>query len=638
MNIDLSQYELHQPDNIRLIKQPLRTIDIEVAEDNTFYLVDKNEELLLTHNCDGNHIKGLVINLFDTFWPELLTLDFIYEFVTPIVKIEKGADKNKQIKFFYKLDDYYKWKATGEKGWFVTYYKGLGTIEAEEAISFFKQITKHLIRFNYTTQEETQNAIDLAFNDKRANDRKEWLLNYTPGAEMDKFSKITTFKSFFDEEFIQFSMADNIRSIPHLMDGLKPSQRKILYTMFKNNYREKIKVSNLSGAVTEKSSYHHGPQSLEQGIIGLAQTFVGSNNINLLEPLGNYGNRLQGGKNASSSRYIFTKLTPATRVLFPDVDDHILKYLDDDGFSIEPEHYIPTIPMVLVNGADGIGTGWSTFIPKYSPKDLTKYLVSKLQDQVPEKNLQPWYKGFAGKIVWDEKSNRYVTQGVIKKVNMSTLRITELPIGTWNDKYYEHLDKLIEKKIIKDYIKNDTHVVVDITIQMTREALAEMEAVGNFHKVFALETYLSMSNLMLWDATGKIKKYESVYEILEEFYTLRLVYYQSRKDFMLARLEQERKVLLNKMKFINAILKDQIQIKNVKRDQIEAQMETLGLERIEESYNYLLNMSLVSLTTERLVELKDAYDKKKEELQTITQTTINQMWLADLKTLVPHIK
>lgn len=207
---------------------------------------------------DGSHIKGLIINFFHLFWPELLNLDFIYEFVTPIVKIEKGSEKNKQAKFFYKLDDYRKWKELNEKGWFVTYYKGLGTIEPDEAIAFFKNITKHLIRFHQTEMEETTNAVELAFNEKRADDRKEWLLNYKGGVEVDKFVKKTTYMSFFNEEFIQFSMADNIRSIPSIMDGLKPSQRKILYTLFKNNYKEKIKVSNLSGAVTEKSSYHHG--------------------------------------------------------------------------------------------------------------------------------------------------------------------------------------------------------------------------------------------------------------------------------------------------------------------------------------------------------------------------------------------
>lgn len=638
MNIDLSKYELHQPNNIKIVNKELKTIDIEVKDDNTFYLVGKNDDLILTHNCDGSHIKGLIINFFHLFWPELLNLDFIYEFVTPIIKIEKGTEKNKQAKFFYKLDDYRKWKELNEKGWFVTYYKGLGTIEPDEAIAFFKNITKHLIRFHQTEMEETTNAIDLAFNEKRADDRKEWLLNYKTGIEVDKFAKKTTYMSFFNEEFIQFSMADNIRSIPSIMDGLKPSQRKILYTLFKNNYKEKIKVSNLSGAVTEKSSYHHGAASLEQGIIGMAQNFVGSNNINLLDPLGNYGSRVKGGSDAASSRYIFTKLTPVARALFPDVDDNILNYLDDDGFSIEPLFYTPIIPMCLVNGIEGIGTGWSTFIPCFNPKDIVKYLGNKIQNKTNDVTLAPYYKGFTGKIIFDESKNRYVTQGIIKKVNMSTLRITELPIGMWNNKYYDILDELIEQKIIKDYTKNDTNVLVDITVNIARETLTKMEEEANFHKVFKLESYLSMGNLMLWDTTGKIKRYDTISEIIDEFYEERLKYYQLRKDYMINKLEYERKVFLNKMKFINAILKGNIKINNVKRTDLEINMEEQGIERIEDSYNYLVNMSLLSLTNEKLLELKTSYDKKKEEIQTIIDITLAQMWISDLKILVPFIK
>jgi DNA topoisomerase-2 len=205
-------------------------------------------------DLDGNHIKGLLINFFEHFFPELLTLDFIYEFVTPIVKIEKG----KQSQFFYKLNDYEKWKNKKLSGWNVVYYKGLGTILSIEAKDFFKNINKHLIRFNYDKPEETKDIIDLVFRKKRTDDRKEWLLNYKPGLIIDKFTETTTYESFFNKEFIDFSMADNIRSIPSVVDGLKPSQRKVLYTMFKNKYKNQVKVANLSGAIVEKSSYHHG--------------------------------------------------------------------------------------------------------------------------------------------------------------------------------------------------------------------------------------------------------------------------------------------------------------------------------------------------------------------------------------------
>lgn len=585
-------------------------------------------------DVDGYHIKGLLINLLETFWPELLEFDFIYDFVTPIVKIEKG----KNIKYFYKLEDYKKWRDLNETGWFLTYYKGLGTLEAFEIKDIFKKILKHIVKFNYTEFEETKNCISLAFDEKRTDNRKEWLLNYKGTVEIDKFVNKTTYKSFFDDEYIQYSMSDNIRSIPSVIDGFKPSQRKILYTMFKNNYKEKIKVSNLSGAVIERSSYHHGNSSIEGAVVNMAQNFINTNNINLLEPLGNYGSRLKGGLDAASSRYIFTKLSPITRSIFLEEDDHILEYLHDDGTPIEPKFYMPIIPMSLVNGSEGIGTGWSTFIPKFDPKDIIKYLASKLQGKNKVK-INPYYKGFKGEIIFDKENNRYISRGIITKMNMSNLKISELPIGMWNDNYYDVLDKLIEKGVIKDYVKNDTDTKVDITVNISREKLKELEENNeNLLRLFNLETYLTMNNLMLWDYTGKIKKYNSPEEIVEEFYEVRLDYYEKRKNYLISRLEYEKKVIFNRMKFINAILKNSLKINNRKKEEIENDLITLNLEKIEDSFAYLLNMSIVSLTTEKLHDLKESFDKKKDEIKAITETTVQQLWLEDLKNLMKYLK
>lgn len=584
-------------------------------------------------DLDGNHIKGLLINFFEHFFPELLKLEYIYEFVTPIVKIEKG----KQKKFFYKLNDYEKWKQTKQTGWNVVYYKGLGTILAEEAKEFFKNIDKHLIKFYYNKPEETKDIIDLVFKKKRADDRKNWLLKYKPGNVIDKFTEKTTFESFFNNEFIDFSMADNIRSIPSVIDGLKPSQRKVLYTMFKNNYKKQIKVANLSGGVIETSSYHHGPASLEATIVNMAQNFVGTNNLNLLQPLGNFGSRLKGGKDAASSRYIFTLLSDLTKNIFNVDDNPILNYLDDDGFKIEPEHYIPIIPMILINGSEGIGTGWSTSLPNYDPVDVIKYLVLKLKDKNVTK-LHPKYNEFKGKIVYDSKNNRYVTRGVIKKINMSTLNITELPIGMWNDKYYEILDKLVDDKIIKDYTKNDTDTKVDINVSISREELKQIEKDDNMIDLFKLETYHSMSNIHLFNKDGQICKYNNIDEVINEFIDVRLDFYQKRKNYILNELEKDRKILVNKMKFINEILKGTLVIQNKKRSEIEEKMKELGISKMENSFNYLLNMSLLSLTNEKLLELKKIYADKKTEIDELTNTTIKQMWLKDLNELYKKLK
>jgi len=576
-------------------------------------------------DADGYHIKGLLINLFEFFFPELLKLNLLYDFVTPIVKIEKG----KKVKFFYKLNDYEKWKKKDEKGWFVTYYKGLGTIEADEIKNFFKDIEKYLIPFNYDSNPK--DIIELAFNEKRSDDRKIWLSHYKPGTIVDKFVEKTTFDSFFQKEFIEFSMEDNIRSIPSVVDGFKPSQRKVLYTLFKKNYKNKVKVSQFAGDVTFATAYHHGPASLEGTIVNLAQDIIGTNNINLLEPRGAFGTRLKGGKDAASSRYIFTQLSPISKLIYLDNDNPILNYLEDDGFPIEPDFYVPIIPMVLVNGSDGIGTGWSTNIMNYNPKDIIKYLVMRIKGKkLP--SIKPFYNGFKGDIIYDDSKNRYTTQGIIEVVNTSTLKIKELPIGSWNDKYYTILDELEDKKIIKKYTKNDTDKDVSITISVER-TLTKNTNIDELIKLFKLETHFSQNNMTLFDVNGKIKHYETVEEIMNDYFDVRKIFYQKRKDYILEQLVKDRKILFNKMKFINEILKGTLSIQNKKKNDIEDNMIKLKISKIDESFSYLLNMPLLSLSNEKLLELKKIYNDKKIEIDILTKTSIEKMWLDDLNKL-----
>ena len=188
---------------------------------------------------------------------------------------------------------------------------------------------------------------------------------------------------FINKELILFSMADNIRSIPSVADGLKPGQRKIIWGCFKRKLKKEIKVcsphvqrvpsdihpsqvAQLVGYVSEHAAYHHGEQSLTMTIVNLAQDYVGSNNINLLLPNGQYGTRDQGGKDHAAARYIFTELSPLTRSLFNTADEPLLKQQKEDNQPVEPEYYMPIIPMVLVNGADGIGTGKSPPAPPWS--------------------------------------------------------------------------------------------------------------------------------------------------------------------------------------------------------------------------------------------------------------------------------
>lgn len=578
---------------------------------------------------DGNHIKGLILNLFDTYWPELLEFDFIYEFITPIVKVKKGT----KVKYFYRLSEYKRWKNTvNTNGYFIKYFKGLGTIEPAEAKLFFKDIDKHLIRFNTSKITKDRDLIDLAFSKKRIEDRKEWLLNYKHGIELDKFKTKQNYSLFFDNEFIEFSMADNIRSIPSIVDGLKPSQRKILYTLFKRKFKDEVKVELLMGSVLELAAYHHGPASLESTIIGMAQNYVGSNNLNLLDPTGEYGTRLHGGKDASASRYIFTKLSELTRQIFNDEDDEVLEYLVDDGYNVEPKYYTPIIPMVLVNGSDGIGTGWSTYVPHFNPIDIIEYIKLKLKGRVRLPKLTPWFKDFKGEIIFDEEKNRYISRGVFKKLDKNRLNILELPISMWNDKYYTILDDLMEKNFIKDYDKHCTDTDVNIIVTLPSEVFDTLTN-AIIIKKFNLETYLSVGNMTLFDENGKIKIYKDQYEIIETFIDLRMNYYKLRKQNILNKLEIQKSFIVNKMKFINCVLKKKIIFENKTKDNIILQIEKNNITKHKDSYDYLLNIPLISLSKERLVDLKNSFDKIKEEIEKVESVTETRMWTSELNNL-----
>jgi DNA topoisomerase-2 len=334
------------------------------------------------------------------------------------------------------------------------------------------------------------------------------------------------------------------------MDGLKVSQRKILFSAFEKNLVNEIKVAQFSGYVSEHSGYHHGEASLNGAIVHMAQDFVGSNNINLLMPNGQFGTRLQGGKDSASERYIFTKLNMLTRFIFKKSDDAILKYLDDDGMLVEPIFYTPIIPMVLVNGAEGIGTGFSTKIPCFNPKDLIQYIRDVITHKTPNIDLIPYYKGFKGTIEIDNET-RYITKGIFTQ-NKNKIDITELPIGTWNEDYIVFLEKLVEEGTIKDYKDLSTDKNVNIQVVGTIE---------DVEKTLRLTSTLSISNMNLFNEKEKLTHYTKPHEIIDDFILKRIVYYEKRKQHLIEVLEKELVLLQNKYKYILQVLDGSIDLR-----------------------------------------------------------------------------
>ena len=497
--------------------------------------------IMTDQDHDGSHIKGLLINFLQVQYPSLLRIPgFLIEFITPIVKVYKGDPKRpKQSQSFFTMPEYELWKEQHkeERGWEHKYYKGLGTSTTEDAQMYFRDLDKHLKEF-HTMEENEPELIELAFSKKKADERKEWLRQFKPGTYLDHSTRDVTYTDFINKELILFSMADNMRSIPSVVDGLKPGQRKVLFTCFKRNLKKDTKVVELAGSVSGLTAYQHGETSLQSTIVGLAQTFVGSNNINCLEPSGNFGSRLQGGSDCASARYIYTRLSPFARKIFHPADEPLLTYNTDDERTIEPQTYVPVVPMVLINGADGIGTGWSSSIPNYNPEDIVENL--KLMMEGKEMNIMtPWFRDFKGTVT-PMGQDRYKFSGIARQTGDNEIEITELPIRMWTQDFKDRLVEIIKAEKIPSFIKDyddynthkDVHFVIRLEDKHMKIALDE-----GLEEKFKLTRSVATSNLVAFDAEGRITKYANVEDIMKEFYNLRIKFYEKRKVSLFLPLE-----------------------------------------------------------------------------------------------------
>ena len=595
-------------------------------------------------DLDGSHIKGLGINLFQSEWPTLANIpEFIGFMNTPILKAKKGAVELN----FYNDGEFNDWKQTNDlKGWKVKYYKGLGTSTGKEFKEYFEK--KKIVGFERT--DKSDDSIDMVFNKKRSEDRKEWLKLYDRDSYLDTSKTNVSYEEFIDKELIHFSKYDCDRSIPNLMDGLKISLRKILYSAFKKNLTTEIKVAQFSGYVSEHSGYHHGEASLNGAIVGMAQNFVGSNNINLLMPNGQFGTRLQGGKDSASERYIFTQLNKITRSIFPSSDDNILTHLNDDGLIVEPIYYAPIIPMILVNGSKGIGTGFSTDIMCYNPLEIIEYLKNKLLFIEDIVEFIPYYEGFKGEISKLDDS-KFLIKGLYEKISDDKIRVTELPIGNWTEDFKELIEKLIDpgqdkngKKIasiIKDYDDMSKDTNVDFTITFVKGKLSELEkskcdhGCNGVEKVLKLYTTNTTTNMHLFDSNDILQKYERVTDIIDTYYEVRLKMYKERKDYMIDAIEKELILLSNKAKYIKENLDGTIDLRKKKKEQVIEMLELKGYDKLEndEDYKYLVKMPMDSVTEENVEKLLNDKSNKETELEQIKNTTINKMWLNELNNL-----
>ena len=638
--------------------------------------------IMTDQDLDGSHIKGLCMNLFHSEWSSLIRIPGFLSFMnTPILRAKKGA----QVQLFYNEGEYKTWKESMTtnilNSWTIKYFKGLGTSTSAEFKEYFAN--KKVVDFEYNGAC-SDDTIDKIFNKKRTDDRKLWLENYDKSAFLNTSQLTVKYEEFIDQEMIHFSTYDCARSIPCMVDGLKISLRKILFAAFKRKLTSEIKVAQFSGYVSEHSSYHHGEASLNGAIVNMAQNFVGSNNINLLEPNGQFGTRLHNGADSASERYIFTQLNTLTRFIFPEADDNVLTYINDDGQIVEPEFYVPIIPFALMNGISGIGTGFSCSIPSYQPKQVIAYLRNKLNGSIASSSIAsssiasssivlddfadscccststgssatettafiPYYEGFRGEIR-KLTEHKFLIRGIYEKTGPDTVRITELPVGTATAAYTLFLEELMDgsvdkagKKIpptIKDMTSMCTEVAVDITVAFPKGKLDELigqiegsTGLNGLEKTLKLSTTVSCTNMHMFNAESKLHKYDSVEEIIDDFYGVRLDIYRKRKAFQLEELRKKLVKLSNKARYITCNLDGSVDLRRKSAQVIQDLLTGMKFDMIDGDYKYLIKMPMDSVSEENVAHILREVGDAEQELDELMRTPIETIWLNELNIL-----
>eukprot|EP00762_Andalucia_godoyi_P008875 ANDGO_07751.mRNA.1 DNA topoisomerase 2 len=644
------------------------SFDLAYDNDTELNTLHYGHVMLMTdQDHDGLHIKGLLLNFFQFFWPHLVVRipDFLKELRTPIIRAvhSNGSDFQE----FFALRQFRTWfellSVDEKRAWRVKYYKGLGTSTTEEGRRYFERPQDYARSFHFADANRVM--LDVFFSERKVEERRKlleecWKEQETVDAALLDVSiseiaaESITMDNFLCKEMVSSSLYDCIRAIPNVLDGLTPAQRKVLFTLLRHDDDgEDMRVSELIGMVVRQTKYHHGEASLGETIIGMAQSFVGSNNVPLLVPVGQFGSRLMGGEDAAKPRYIFTRLDPIARILFPTDDLALLECFSEEGQNVEPKVMLPILPMILVNGARGIGTGFSTEVPNFHPGDLARRLKAFLFDSAPPAEGEmdrydkhfgngwvPWYAGFSGVIrPVDGASSLWENFGHVKRDSAGTLVISELPIHTWVQPMFEQLQKWMVDQSVKNKVgpfqdvqnlSEENRVCLRVHFHNSEDVRDLMSR--DVYKLMRLQGQVSFSNVHLFstDSEGlRIRKFVHPCDILRVFVPARLELYRRRKQVLLEQKRLEAVRLRSIVQYVeNRALVQKVVLANLDGLDPSVDLEAAGLARVNGSFDYLLcDLNVASI---RVAALREQATASEEACRVMESRSAEEIWIAEL--------
>ena len=617
--------------------------------------------ILSDQDPDGSHIRGLLLNFLRSLSPSLMEAfpDFAACFATPLLRVSGLEERKSPTSIdFYTESEFREWKRkreeAGQKCGTTKYFKGLGALSNALAKTLFAKMAERTVTLRFTGKE-CDDRLSLFFDDKRAAGRKEFLETFDPESAFDFSVPSASISEWAEKDLASFMLYNNSRAFPNVLDGLKTSQRKVLAACFKLKITKEVarksdlKVFQLVGRIAAEMGYHHGDASLTGCVTGMAAEYVGANNVALLWPDGQFGTNYS--HSASSSRYISAFLEPISRCLFPEADDDALVKVSDSGKEVEPRFYVPLLPLVLINGAEGIGSGWSTFLHQHCPHSVLKhvlaYLEHRFENGPPPSSvapLLPWYRGYRGS--FREEEGGFVSVGDFEieedGSNGCKINVRQLPIGSRDN--LEAVEDMRKRLVGEGPGKlatevNSKNMSVWETLIEIRTSAERIRAAGGevgIRSLLRIEKRLGTENVHLWssDSPPRLRKY-TVSQIVEEHCDARLDLYSKRLQKEIGEAEEVLKTVAAKKRFVSLCRSGALDLKADTKGELEARVEAAGFSRDskEGSFQYLIGMPAYSLTKEEETRLGKEEKKWSDCLASLRKTTPLSLWRKELRDL-----